>query len=110
MTIELKTCPFCRDELHSEEGGFQHRYSDTCPLDRLYIEDRHVTAWNDRADAQAALTAIERAAYERGVRNALTEAVKEAKGSVTIGGQRFLTVKLDDLEPAILALLTQEGR
>ena len=42
--------------------------------------------------------------------DALTEAVKEAKGSVTIGGQRFLTAKLDDLEPAILALLTQEGR
>lgn len=55
-------------------------------------------------------SAIERSAYERGVRDALTEAIKEAKGSVTIGGQRFLTVKLDDLEPAVLALLTQEGR
>lgn len=62
------------------------------------------------ADAQAALAAIERAAYERGVRDALTEAIKEAKGSVTIGGQRFLTTKLDDLEPALLALITQEGR
>ena len=59
---------------------------------------------------QTAIAAIERAAYERGVRDALTEAIKEAKGSVTIGGQRFLTTKLDDLEPALLALITQEGR
>lgn len=197
MTNELKPCPFCGAELHFEGAGYEHPYSDTCPLDSLYIEDRHITAWNTRADAdlrrerepvepqrcaecdcenggpdcnwikwdpqpdalalvaaayrdaadwlldmravdddgnettpeadvyvtlinslpkrtpadaQAALTAIERAAYERGVMDALTEAIKEAKGSVTIGGQRFLTAKLDDLEPALLALLTQEGR
>ena len=62
------------------------------------------------ADAQAALAAIERAAYERGVRDTLAAADREAKGAVHIGGQRFRTVKLDDLEPAALALLTQEVR
>ena len=50
MTIELKPCPFCGAELHFEGEGYEHPYSDTCPLDSLYIEDRHITAWNTRAD------------------------------------------------------------
>jgi hypothetical protein len=51
MTIELKPCPFCGEELHFEGAGYEHPYSDTCPLDSLYIEDRHITVWNTRADA-----------------------------------------------------------
>lgn len=51
MTNELKPCPFCGAELHFEGAGYEHPYSDTCPLDSLYIEDRHITAWNTRADA-----------------------------------------------------------
>jgi hypothetical protein len=51
MTIELKPCPFCGEELHFEGAGYEHPYSDTCQLDSLYIEDRHITAWNTRADA-----------------------------------------------------------
>lgn len=51
MTIELKPCPFCGEELHFEGAGYEHPYSDACPLDSLYIEDRHITAWNTRADA-----------------------------------------------------------
>lgn len=48
------------------------------------------------ADAQAALTAIERAAYERGVRDAADQ--------FNDGGQ------LVNPRAVILALLTQEGR
>ena len=51
------------------------------------------------ADAQAALTAIERAAYERGVRDA---ALKAYQWGDADDGQ--------DMHDRILALLTQEGR
>lgn len=49
MTDDLKPCPFCGAEMQFEEDGYEHPFSDTCPLDSLYIEDRHVAAWNRRA-------------------------------------------------------------
>ena len=84
--------------------------NETTPEADVYVTLINGLPKRTPADAAAALTAIERAAYERGVRDALAAADKEAKGKVHIGGQAFRTVKLDDLEPAALALLTQEGR
>ena len=49
MADDLKPCPFCNAEMQFEESGYEHPYSDTCPLDSLYIEDGHVAAWNSRA-------------------------------------------------------------
>lgn len=49
MSDDLKPCPFCNAEMQFEESGYEHPYSDTCPLDSLYIEDGHVAAWNRRA-------------------------------------------------------------
>jgi len=53
MTDQLKPCPFCGVHLYDQGTGYEHPYSDTCPLDSLYIEDRHVDAWNTRAPADA---------------------------------------------------------
>ena len=52
--ITLKPCPFCGAEMWIEGGGWEHPRSKTCPLDCLYIEDRHVAAWNKRPEADAA--------------------------------------------------------
>ena len=49
MADDLKPCPFCNAEMQFEKSGYEHPYSDTCPLDSLYIEDGHVAAWNSRA-------------------------------------------------------------
>ena len=100
-------------EWYADESNYETQCKQLpydCCVDFFEPINRDNGAKARAALATPALTAIERAAYERGVRDALTEAIKEAKGRVTIGGQRFLTAKLDDLEPAVLALLTQEGR
>jgi len=43
-----KPCPLCGVELEFEIEGMEHPYSDTCPLDRLYILDDQRAAWNTR--------------------------------------------------------------
>jgi len=53
MTDQLKPCPFCGNHLYVEGAGYEHPYSDTCPLDSLYIEKRLVAAWNTRAPGDA---------------------------------------------------------
>ena len=42
-------CPICGAFMHLEGAGWEHPHSDTCPLDSIYIEQRHVEAWNARA-------------------------------------------------------------
>ena len=42
-------CPICGAYMHLEGAGWEHPHSDTCPLDSIYIEQRHVEAWNARA-------------------------------------------------------------
>lgn len=47
-----KACPLCGDELHSAESDDMiHPESDSCPLDRLYLEARHMSGWNLRSPA-----------------------------------------------------------
>ncbi len=58
------------------------------------------------ADAQAALAAIERAAYERGVRDAASEAEDERLDSIGCNPANVAA----RIVVRILALLTQEGR
>lgn len=50
MTEPPTPCPLCAAEILPEGDGYEHPASDTCPLDSLYIEARHVTAWNRRAE------------------------------------------------------------
>ena len=59
---DLKPCPLCGANMLPESDGYEHPADDTCPLDSLYIEARHVAAWNTRAatpqpDETAALRA-----------------------------------------------------
>lgn len=42
-------CPFCDECLWVEGAGWEHPHSETCPLDHLYIEPRHVAVWNSVA-------------------------------------------------------------
>ena len=50
---DLKPCPLCGANMLPESDGYEHPADDTCPLDSLYIEARHVAAWNTRAAIEA---------------------------------------------------------
>ena len=76
MADDLKPCPFCNAEMQFDESGYEHPYSDTCPLDSLYIEDGHVAAWNRRA----APTAQEAAKVR--VKAAIADQISEGIGAV----------------------------
>ena len=75
--------------------------------------DRHAARRKTPADAQAAITAIERAAYERGVRDAAAQ-VADTCPHADVPGGNCTPDTFDEgtsaAYEAILALLTQEGR
>lgn len=56
-------CPLCGADLLPESDGYEHPADDTCPLDSLYLEQRHLAAWNNREPAQP-LTAQDAAPRE----------------------------------------------
>ena len=58
MTNHWKPCPLCGAALQSEEAGFEHPYSVTCPLDSIYIDESQREAWNSRAADQTHIDAL----------------------------------------------------
>lgn len=59
MTTETKLlpCPLCGAHMLPESDGYEHPADDTCPLDSLYIEARHIAAWNTRSALAASIPA-----------------------------------------------------
>lgn len=66
-------CPLCGADLLPESDGYEHPGDDTCPLDALYLEARHIPAWNTRAAAAPSETLAQ-------VR-ALLEALRDSRKS-----------------------------
>lgn len=50
---EWLPCPLCGDALEVSGDHIAHFFSDTCPLDQLYMEPRHRAAWNRSAALSA---------------------------------------------------------
>ena len=52
---EWLPCPLCGAEIETEGDGVEHRASDTCPLDSMFMLPEHREAWNRRATPPTAL-------------------------------------------------------
>ena len=52
---EWLPCPLCGDAIETEGEGVEHRASDTCPLDSMFMLPEHREAWNRRATPPTAL-------------------------------------------------------